>query len=660
MGWKDSWQGFKSGVAKASKKNVGSSGYSETYFPTLQRKPVAASSQDTAARAETKAAKAEQGAAGAQQRAADEERRSAQAQENFLKKLLNKNVTSESTDTSAAPWISVALIILGLAEYLLRISTAGLSSFAFGLSLLLFLLSGIVIAHYAQKDKITILIPMLLFVVWYFFYNGNYNPGFLLYFIPIALGILAIPMFLSKGESIAPELLGFVPVLFFFLDIGLIPFLVENLKLPVTPLLQNLILFMPWWMMLGVFTFPGSSSKSTSLNALLNFLRIIGIIYILFIIIAPAIPGLGYEKSLLPEAGEFESAQQRLRAAVPQRENPALSNLACIFSDPTNVQSCVEQRPENSELTYICEKVEGKAEGTPQFTQCMQEQREKRKDAALQVQGVIDPTIKEPTKAEILIDKESFPTEFRPTFAFPFELKIENPREQQITASLSCRFEGKSGSATVEGRVQGVNPTTFNDNSFQNSYLCFATEGATLDGNYEVIFEATLQNLKTESLLQRAFVGSFPAEEIEELRTQEINKVIKIVESRAPADFAHINFNIGHGAKQAVIENNPQKSIQVYGNIENAGSGRIVAVKSYQIAMDGFTVNDPACLQGTITITDAHTKNIPLGTSCQITDYPEELKNPPQKWKPKTFIATLIYDYQINKKERITIKPAVG
>ncbi|MDO8657062.1 MAG: hypothetical protein Q7K45_07535, partial [Nanoarchaeota archaeon] len=355
-------------------------------------------------------------------------------EENVLKKLTNKNSddgsqSSTSTDSGAYTWVSVALIFIGLAEYLLRISTAGLSSFAFGLSLLLFLLSGLAIAHFAQKDKITILIPMLLFVVWYFFFNGNYAPGFLISFLPVAFVILLIPILFSKGQSTAPELLGLVPVLFFFLDIGLIPFLVENLRLSVTPLLQSLVLFMPWWTLLGIFTLPGTASKSTSVNFFLNFLRIAGVFYIVVILIAPAIPGLGLEKSLLPGKGDFEAAQQRLRTGIPQQENPAWSNLVCIFSEPTGVQSCVDQRQELSELTYICEKVESKEKGTPQFTQCLEEQRKKKKSASLQVQGVIDPTIKEPTKAQITINKESFPTTYNAQFPFPFELNIENPRK---------------------------------------------------------------------------------------------------------------------------------------------------------------------------------------------------------------------------------------
>lgn len=504
---------------------------------------------------------------------------------------------------------------------------------------------------------------MLLFMVWYFFFQGNYNPGFLLTFLSIALVILAIPLLLSKGESIAPELLGFVPVLFFFLDIGLIPFLVENLKLPITPLLQNLILFMPWWMMLGVFTFPGSASKSTSVNALLNFLRIMGILYILFIIIAPAIPGLGYEKSLLPEAGEFEAAQQRLRAQIPQKENPAWSNLACIFSEPTNVPGCVEKRQELSELTYICEKIENVQVGTPQFTECLNEQQKKKKDAALQVQGVIDPTIKEPTKADIVAIKESFPTTYNPLFPFPFELKIENPRKLLLSVDVACHFEGKSGTASVGGnvvgRIEGAPPVSFSDAMFKSSYLCLPNEGEVLNGQYKVWFNATIKDIVTVSRLQRAFVGNKTPEEVDRLRKEEIVRVIAVSESLAPADFAHINFNIGHGPKEIIIENKPYKNILLTSNIENTGTGKLSLIKSYSILMEGFIVNDAICISGgPFTDTNKIFRNIPL-PPCSIIDYPAQFKNPVE-WIPHTFEATLVYDYALSEYVDIEIKPPLS
>ena len=86
MGWREKL----SSVARLGKKKVGSSGYSQSYFPTIQRTTVQPVDplQKVATQAETKAARSEQGAA-------EEERRAATAEESFLKKLLNKNVGSD-------------------------------------------------------------------------------------------------------------------------------------------------------------------------------------------------------------------------------------------------------------------------------------------------------------------------------------------------------------------------------------------------------------------------------------------------------------------------------------------------------------------------------------------------------------------------------------
>ncbi len=615
----------------------------------------------------------EQRVAEERRRAAQEERRTEQESEKadkaarglfrnsrswFQKPRESKErpvASAEVTPGSSTSWLNILIIILGVIQYFLRVSgsTTEPSTFVFFLSLALFILAGFSLAHFAKKDRLTILLPMLAFVIWYFVYGGNYDPRFLTYFLSFCVLAFGLPIVFTKGESIAALLLGFIPVLFLFLDIGLVAFLVERLRLPVTPLLQNLILFMPWWALFGIVTLPGKVSENSSINFMMNAARIIGILYLVFVLIAPAFPNFGYDKTLLPEAGEFESAQARLRGALPQRENPAYSNLICLFSEFTNVQACVEQRQQNSEIEYICEHVEGKQKGTSGFTECIAQQRKLRQEGRAVVGGVIDPTIKEPTKAELIVNKEALPQQYNPALAFPVELKIENPRRQNIKAEVSCAFVGKAGTQSVLGRIEGTIPLEFNDPASQSTFLCYPE--APLQGNYRLIYNASLSGLTTLSTLQRAFIGNKSPEEKERLRREEVSQVITEDESKSPADFAVIVFDVGHARKEIIIENKPYRTIVLNAFIQNKGPGKIVSIHNYAFDLPGFSVDNPQCLQGSLpTAINYPGSSIPL-PQCLIRDYPEELKNP-RDWVPHTFTATLAYDYRLTKEVDLTIK----
>ncbi len=644
MGWKD-----------ILKKNV-RKGSSNTYFPTMSKAAAAAKSAGTRAIPLIKTAGA--AAAPVLGRAAG-------------------GVAAVGSAAQGAVWgagaATGASVLNAIADPGFVLFIAGLLTFFFNEyigSVALAVIIGTIFLFYSSIFifKAKGIMITVIFWVWYILFQGNTNPTALLYMI---LPMLIIGMVVhglvrklqqgSFGEGASGEIIGLVPVLFFFLDFGLIDLLVQTFGLPLTPLAQNLILFTPWWALLGLFT----TKKE---NFIISIFRIVGIIYVVAILTIGVVPD-AYGKyrgdSLIPGPEQLLEAKRELRETLPQKENPAWSNLACIFSEPANVQGCVEQRQELSELTYICEKVEGKQEGTPPFTECLEEQRKKKKDLALQVQGAIDTTIKEPTTAEITANKESFPTSYNPQFPFPFELKIENPRTLPLLLEVTCNFEGKSGTASVEGKkIEGVPSLPFSDAEFKSSYLCFP-EGE-LNGRYKIWFNATIKDIVTVSRLQRAFVGDKSAEEVDRLRREEISKVIKNSKSLAPADFAHINFDLGHATKEAIIENKVYKTIVLKGNIENTGSGRIVAVKNYEIPleMEGFSVQQNeveggnTCVRGSFPVisSTSYIKTIALPT-CIINDYPQELKTTAD-WVPKTFTATLKYDSRITKDADMEIKPS--
>jgi len=86
------------------------------------------------------------------------------------------------------------------------------------------------------------LLISLLFLIWYWFFGTSLDPTF---FVTAGLIVLVYSL-VFKLEGLREEVVGAVPIFFFYLDLGLISFFVIKLELTLTTLLTNLILFMPW------------------------------------------------------------------------------------------------------------------------------------------------------------------------------------------------------------------------------------------------------------------------------------------------------------------------------------------------------------------------------------------------------------------------------
>src|SRR3989344_4628764 len=77
---------------------------------------------------------------------------------------------------------SLILIIGGLIRF---IFLRGENYVGFMFSVLLFIVAGYAVSEKLEKGRLGILIPMLGFLAWDFWFNGNYDPGFLLYFLAV-------------------------------------------------------------------------------------------------------------------------------------------------------------------------------------------------------------------------------------------------------------------------------------------------------------------------------------------------------------------------------------------------------------------------------------------------------------------------------------------
>lgn len=427
---------------------------------------------------------------------------------------------------------------------------------------------------------------------------------------------------------------------------------------------------MPWWAFLGVMTLPTGSSKDGGTNFLINVARIAGIMYIVLVLFIVAVPDAGYAKTQLPGTADFEAAQLRVKAQLPQKENPAYSNLVCIFSEPTDTPGCVERRQEASELNYICEKMEKKEPGTGAYESCLKEKKEEKEKEKLKVAGASDATVKEPTTAEFKFS-QFFP---KLTYAaqgenlkvgYPTELEIKNPRLQKFTILVSCNFtsKGKDKESFLGTIVGGENEIslTVDEAVEHNTFVCNPPDGKILNGSYKLIYIAKIDGLTATSRLGRAFIGK----KDEAWKEEWVPKILSThfsgntYLSQGAPDFARLNFALGNPAENPIIEGG--KKVVITSNLENVGGGKITDVKFYDLGLEAeFSGADTECIRGdgsNIHIPDiskAYVKEVIFFPTCTV-DVPS-LWETVEDYVTAEFKATVQYSYSLSKEVDIEIK----
>ncbi len=557
--------------------------------------------------------------------------------------------------------LSWVLVILGIIHYAFRVVSGGNYGVAFIISLGLFSLSGYALSQRLgrdSKDSWGILFPMIAFVLWYFFFGASYEPTFLTYFLGISFSIMLLLGLITKGEATKAELLGFLPVLFLFLDIGLIPFLVEKLHMQITPLVQSLVLYMPWWAFFGFLILPSDASQNSSVNFLVNVTKILGIIYIVFVIVAPTIPNVGYTQENLPGSAEFEEAQVQLREKLGEKENPAVSNWKCLIAGRfTDLQDCINERQLASELKSIC-LTEGYEDGSTAYNKCITEQQEIIKQGA-PVSGINDPTIKEPTTAKFTVGKY-FPAEMTHNdgrnIDYPITLEVANPRKQNLTFEFSCNFTNKKNKKeSFVGEIISGSNLTFNAENPKTTVICQSPSEQKLNGSYNLVYSAIVKRLSSSSKLQRAFIGNqdekWKEEWIPKITGAHFSSSSHL--SQGAPDLARINFGYGNTIEDPIVESKYGQTLS--SSIENLGNGKIVYVYSYDFeGFEGFG-NLEQCTHGNkVNLPALGRSVIPLKT-CFTQTIPPDLANPSLDYVLKEFEATIVYDYLIERTTGITV-----
>jgi len=516
------------------------------------------------------------------------------------------------------------------------------------------------------------------FCVWYIGYGGvitlptSSNPLNILYTlaytfgIPLLIGMVAHGLFgwLKKTETFTEgatnELVGLIPVLFFFLDLGLIPLLTTTYNLPLTSPIKELILFAPWWTFLGLFTIKKD-------NWIITFCKVLGVAYIALLLIGIPTTTYAEYKLTAPGTSQLLKAKAVVQQQLPKTENLAWSNLMCTFEDPSHFQSCVSQRQENSEIAYTCEKINGLTKGTSTYDDCIKKEQDKKKKA-ITIGGTTDPTIKQATEIKLETEDETKTltailrnNSDTSALKYPIQLKIKNPHKEKITVSITCEIE--KGTEKIKGTISPKEAETgtgsfqdMTDTEINKNIVCIPNAVTLSEGTYTITYTANILNLVSTSRLTRAFIGQKNSTE----KTELIKKIKSTyfasnnAISLSPNDPVRINFALGEPPSDPIIESEDNVLLRV--DAEKTGEGELTKIISYSVDLNPIPTSN--CFQGGETDYSSSkntfiSQTYPLA-SCFV-NLPNELKMPTEEYVIKEFTAKLTYNYKIQKKMGVTV-----
>jgi len=505
------------------------------------------------------------------------------------------------------------------------------------------------------------MITIILFLIWYLFLGGVRDINAIRFFIvPFFLLGMIIHAFANKlshnsfREGLVGELKGaFIPILFFFLDIGLIDFL-TNYGLRIDGIAKNLLNFTPWWAFFGLAT----TRKDNALITTCKFFMIAYIFAMLFVGFPTVV--YGQDSQTVPGAEELFQASLERRSEA-KAENPLISQLRCLPAG-ADYSECLKERQLQSQAEANC-KNNGVSPNDLGWQDCVDNEKEVLQKTPLR--STDDASRVDYLKAEFVrVDFNTFPS---PTYEkqenFPATLIIENPNRQNLGVEVNCGFQ--KGSKTVTGEVvlNGKQVTSYSTNRGKESLKIFCKPSEPLsEGRYALKIETTLMNIVTDSSLKRAFVkNDIYREKFEDAIKSSAFSVFDAGSSKSPAEFARLNFAFGNFERDPIIVADQPVSFDA--SIENIGRGKVSRIRTYlfsSLIEEGFfaTSGDLNCLQGGDTIFPKSSRSFHLA-SCFL-ELPSHLREFNDDYLVETFVAELVYDYTLEQDTGIQILEAVS
>lgn len=510
-----------------------------------------------------------------------------------------------------------------------------------------------------------------------------FDPSYLTWVGSIFVVITISFMLLFKkngfSENFKEEIVGFLPIVIYFLDVGVLAQLVAQYGfLNLSGALENFILWVPWFALLGVFNIKVRGSLPT-------IIKTGAFIYLFILVTIIAIPSMGFQ-----ESNELFNPEDALAADQEYRENyqgpnPVLLYVDCFGELMSNigtgesktVDECITEKLLEDELSYICTNDWGYTEGTPEHGQCVIDEEARLEEEQQTVSGTIDQSFTEHTEVELTINRNTFPSEklvapgSQDYLNYPITFEILNPRELTLDAEFSCNFTSNTNNG--DSFMGNVMPSSFEtiEEDDDVSIICSPPNDQTLNGSYTITYFADIYNLETSSYLTRLFV------EKEDIETEIVQRAINtyvsgsdVYYSAAPDEFARINFAFGNPESNPVVEvtsegyaDLAESNVMLVSSIENVANGKITTLNNYNIILEPDlypSEDDWACLQDSgydviLPNTMRSGDTIPLSI-CFLDMYDSLVEDVYlESFVPRSYVATLSYDYQISESTDITV-----
>jgi hypothetical protein len=530
-------------------------------------------------------------------------------------------------------------------------------------------------------------VTILYFYIWGIILGfkglSPFDPSYLTWvgsiFVIIAIGFMILFKKNGFSENLKEESLGLLPIIIYFLDVGILAQFVDNVAfLNLGGALEKIILWVPWFAYLGIFNIRAK-------GPLPIIVKTGALVYLFLLITLMVVPAVGFQDS-----NELFNPEETLAVEQAYREeyqgpNPVLLYVDCFGELMSNIgtdesktiDECIAEKLLADKLSYICINEWGYTEGTLEYDDCLkkEEVRLEEEDQGT-VQGTVDLSFTEHTDAELIINRNTFPSErsvrsgSQSSLNYPISFNVENPRKLTIDVIFSCNFTSKT---TGESFLGDITPSSFEtiEKSDEVSVICSPPEGEILNGSHTITYDADIYGLETTSYLIRLFID----EDDEE--TEIVQKAISTYvsgpntyTSSAPDEFARINFAFGNPETNPVIEvasggyaDPAESNIMLVSSIENVASGRITSINHYEIILEPDLYSseiDWNCLQGSgydviLPNQQRRGETVPISV-CFLDMYDGLIEDVYLKsFEPKTYTATLNYDYQISESTDVTV-----
>ncbi len=479
-------------------------------------------------------------------------------------------------------------------------------------------------------------------IVWWLVFKGDL---YALLILGIILGIFAL---IDRKEDPTQQLLhGLIPLGIFAADTGLITVLYSKLSLLLpgtvqpTAFLNTIFKYMPWWVLYA-------SIKTKRTGFLATTLRIGTVGYVILLVITMITPA-GFDYQVLPGINEASQLQMQVEKELPKGEHPILSNLWCIFNEPTIITGCVQRRQEESQFAAICSTERELRAGTTEYKKCLAEQQEKKVKESLQAQGAVDSAITDYTTMELKRSADFPQRVYQPQYPLLVEFVARNPRYQEPdgrpTVEPNCYFA--KDKIIIPGELLSEQSFSLDEEQSSTSIVCRPSQPLE-KGGYHVTFEAVIHNLKTTTRLNRLFIGTGKtSEEKQQLRQEYFAGLGNSHLSRGPPELAKINFLVGEPPENPLIEGDNQ--LFFVSSIENSGKGELLSVQNVQFDFRNDLQVSPGssdCLSPPGELKEGRKEHLLPLHICQVSMVNSQLQNP-EHFIPREYEATLWYTYNL-------------